>query len=187
MRLLLLFDRIAFWLFFAGRYRRMFGAYGRNVRWGAHGRRLVIPRSIRISCPEKIRIGNNCQIDEGVYLQCHAEGEGIQIGDGTRINAHTHLLAFSKITLGNDVLIAPFSLLASGDHGHARSDRAVMHQHYERSGPIVVGDGAWIGHGAKLLGGATIGRNSVVGAGAVVKGQFGDHSLLLGVPARCRR
>jgi acetyltransferase-like isoleucine patch superfamily enzyme len=187
IKLLLIFDRLAFWLFYHRHYRRRFAHYGRNVRWGRDFRRRVIPASVRISCPEKIAIGDDCQIDDGVYLQCHQAGEGISIGAGSRINAHTHILAYSKVAIGSRVLIAPFSLLASGDHGHARADMPVMHQPYERSGEIEIQAGAWIGQGAKILGGAQVGRNSVVAAGAVVKGKFGDHALLVGVPARCVR
>lgn len=187
MKLLLILDRLAYWLFFRGHYRRQFAHYGNNVRWGRNSRRLVIPSSVRISCPQKIEIGDNCQIDEGVYLQCHHDGDGISIGDGARINAHTHVLAYSKVSIGSHVLIAPFSLVASGDHGHGRADVPIMHQPYERSGEISIRDGVWIGQGVKVLGGAQIGRNSVVAAGAVVKGKFGDHALLAGVPARCIR
>jgi len=187
MKLLLILDRVAFWLFFRWRYRRMFAAYGNDVRWGKHFRRRTIPSTVRISCPERIQIGDACRIDEGVYLQCHHEGDGISLGTGTRINAHAHLLAYSRIELGAHVLVAPFALLASGDHGHAQRDVPIMQQPYQRSGPILVGAGSWIGQGAKLLGNARVGRNSVVAAGAVVKAAFEDHSILAGVPARCVR
>lgn len=187
MRVLLLLDRLAFAFFFQWYYKKTFASYGKNIRWGKHFRRRTIPFSVRISCPEKIRIGDNCQFDEGVYLQCHLDGEGIIIGNGTRINAHTHILSYSKIVIGSKVLFAPFSLVASGDHGHRKIDTPIMDQPYEKSGEIVVGDGAWIGQGVKILGSSRIGENSVVAAGAVVKGTFNSHSIIAGVPARCVR
>jgi acetyltransferase-like isoleucine patch superfamily enzyme len=187
MKMLLVLDRLAYFLFFRWYYGHVFAHYGKNVRWGRDFRRRVIPQSVRISCPEKIWIGDHCRFDEGVYLQCHGEGDGIVIGEGTRINAHTHVLAYSKISIGARVLVAPFALIASGDHGHASSDVPIMQQPYERSGEITIAEGAWIAHGAKVLGGSRIGRNVVVAAGAVVKGAFDDNSLVAGVPARCVR
>lgn len=187
MKALLLFDRLAFYIFYRRSYKKIFAHYGNNVRWGRDFRRFVIPRSVRISCPEKVRIEDNCQFDDGVYLQCHYDGDGIHIGRGTRINAHAHLLSYSRISLGSNVLVAPFTLIASGDHGHESDDMPIMFQAHKRSGEIVVDDGAWIAQGAKVLGGSRIGRNSVVAAGAVVRGQFEEGSLLAGVPARCVR
>ncbi|MBI3774543.1 MAG: acyltransferase, partial [Gammaproteobacteria bacterium] len=113
--------------------------------------------------------------------------DGIEIGAGTRINAHTHVLAYAKIVIGSHVLVAPFPLVASGDHGYGQIDTPIMQQRYNRSGAIEIADGAWIAQGAKILGGSRVGRNSVVAAGAVVKGKFIDYSILAGVPARCVR
>jgi acetyltransferase-like isoleucine patch superfamily enzyme len=186
-RLPLILDRLVFLIFTRRHYRERFAQYGEDVRWGKHSLSRCIPASVRISCPDKIRIGNGCQIDEGVYLQCHEEGDGIVIGDGTRINAHVHVLAYSQVVVGSHVLIAPFTLIASGDHGHGQRGIPIMHQRYEKSGEITIGDGTWIGQGAKILGGAHIGRYSVVGAGAVVKGSFDDGSIIAGVPAKCVR
>ena len=58
-----------------------------------------------------------------------------------------------------------------------------MHQgcHAE---PVSIGDGSWIGIGVILLAGTVIGKNSVVAAGAVVKGKFPDHCVIGGCPAR---
>lgn len=187
LKFVLVFDRLAFLLFFKWYYQRIFSQYGQNIRWGRDFRHRLIPSSVRISCPGKIQIGDNCQFDEGVYLQCHNLGEGIVIAAGTRINAHTHILSYSKITIGSQVLIAPFSLLASGDHGCKRTDISIMQQPHEMSGEITIGAGSWIAQGAKILGGSHIGCNSVVAAGSVVKGVFQDYSVIAGVPGRCVR
>ena len=53
--------------------------------------------------------------------------------------------------------------------------------------PVEIGSGTWIGHGAIVLPGATIGRNVVIGAGSVVRGTVPDHCVVVGVPARVVR
>jgi acetyltransferase-like isoleucine patch superfamily enzyme len=52
---------------------------------------------------------------------------------------------------------------------------------------VVVGAGSWVGHGAIILPGTTIGRNVVVAAGAVVRGSVEDYAVVGGAPARVLR
>lgn len=54
----------------------------------------------------------------------------------------------------------------------------------EYADSVVIEDGAWIGINVTILQGTHIGKNSVVGAGAIVKGRFPDHCVLVGNPAR---
>lgn len=177
--LILTIDHLSFIIFYQYYYKKYFKHYGTNIRWGRNFRRKVIPSSIRISCPEKISIFDNVQIDEGVYLQCHEDGEGITIGEGSRINAHTHLLAFDLICLEQKVLIAPFCLLTSGNHGR-ELNQPIMKNPMERSGIICLGHGSWIGQGAVILGNTKLGKNTTVGAHAIVKGIFADSDRIVG-------
>ena len=184
-KLALVIDRALYFLFFRRKYRSEFANYGNNVRWGRDFRRFIIPSSVRISCREKIRIGNDCQIDEDVYLQCHYAGDGISLGSGCRINAGAHILSYSKIEIGSHVLIAPRVMISSGNHGFHSLSVPIMHQPHEKSGEIAIGDGCWIAQDAKVLGSTSIGRNCVIGAGSVVKGNFEIGSVIVGVPGKC--
>ncbi len=177
-------DKISFHLFYKYYYRSIFSSYGQNVRWGKNLWRQVIPKSVRISCPEKITIGDDCQFDEGVFLQCHKSGDGIVIGNGTRINCHSHLLAFDKIELESKVLVAPFCLIVSGNHGNKDNEIPIMDQPHQASGPVVIGMGTWLGQNSKVLGGVHLGRNCLVAAGAVVTKSFGTQVQLGGIPAK---
>jgi galactoside O-acetyltransferase len=49
---------------------------------------------------------------------------------------------------------------------------------------VIVGDGAWLGAGAKVLDGVTIGSRAIIGAGAVVREAVPDGAVAVGVPAR---
>ena len=179
----ILFDRIKFYLFFQFYYSKKFQSYGKNIRWGRDFRKLVIPRTIRLSCLEKISIGDNCKFDDYIYLQCDSglsSESGIFIGRGTRINAHTHILAGSSITIEEEVLIAPFCLISSNNHC-SEHNKSIMRQGMKPSGKISIGKGSWIGQNAKVLGGAQLGEKVVVGTGAIViKGEYPSNCKVLG-------
>lgn len=163
-----------------------FKEYGQNVRWGRDSSKLCIPSSIRISERHKISIGNNCRIDDGVYLQCHTNGDGITLEEGVSINANTHIQAYSKILIKSNSLIAPFCLISSGNHGYSLN-KAISNQEYIPSGEIILDEGCWLGHGVKILGGCKIPKNSVVAAGAVCKGEFLQRSIIAGIPAKVQK
>lgn len=175
----LIFDHLAFIVFYQYYYKKYFKHYGKNIRWGRNFRRKTIPASIRISCPEKIALFDNVQIDEGVYLQCHQDGEGIVIGENSRINAHTHLLAYDLICLEQEVLLAPFCLLTSGNHSSGNK-QAIMKNPMKRAGSICLGRGTWLGQAVVILGNTKLGINTIVGAHSVVRGVFGDYEKIVG-------
>ena len=62
----------------------------------------------------------------------------------------------------------------------------IKHQGVSRKG-IVIGDNCWIGAKVTILDGVRIGNSCVIAAGAVVKGEFPDHCVIAGVPARVIR
>ncbi len=177
-------DRLSFYVFYQSYYKKTFASYGDNVRWGKNFWRLTIPKSVRISCPEKISIASHCQIDEGVFLQCHEKGDGIVLHEGVRINCHSHLLSYDKIELHKKVLIAPFVLLTSGNHGIKNKEAPIMDQPHQAAGPITIGEGCWLGQNCKVMGGVELGKYSLVAAGAVVTKSFPELSKLAGVPAK---
>lgn len=182
----LVLDRILYYAFFKHFYAKKFKAYGNNIRWGRNFSRLVIPSSVRISCPELIEIGDDCRIDEHVFLQCFEKGDGIVLENQVRLNAHTHLLAHAKIILHSKVLVAPYALITSVNHGY-RSDMAIMDQPMNATGTVEVGAGTWLGQNSKVFGNSFICDNSVVAAGAVVKGRFESRGIIAGVPAKLVR
>jgi len=108
--------------------------------------------------PRNIRMGRNVAINHGVFLLGRV---GIEIGDDVVLSARCMLL---------DAKLAPDSVL-SGAH------------RYEDA-PIRVESGAWIGAGAIILAGVTVGRNSVIGAGSVVTHDVAAGSIVAGNPAR---
>lgn len=111
-------------------------------------------------------------------------GQHIKIGSGCRINENVYL---EKVTLGNDVLIAPNVSILSRMHAFDRTDIPMSQQGYSTERAVTISDDVWIGRNAVVLPGVTIGRGAIVGAGAVVTRSVPDFAIVAGVPAKIVR
>ncbi|WP_372728884.1 DapH/DapD/GlmU-related protein [Nocardioides sp.] len=111
---------------------------------------------------------------------------GLVIGDRCVIGARTSLTAHSSIVLGDDVWCGQDVFVSDSGHGYQDLDVPIGRQLGPHQ-PVAIGAGSWIGHGAIILPGTTIGRNAVVAAGSVVRGTVEDHAVVGGAPARVIR
>ena len=80
----------------------------------------------------------------------------------------------------------PYIYITDQNHGYADPDTPIGKQ-WPINEPVTIGAGSWIGTGAVILPGARIGRNVVVAAGSVVRGDIPDHCVVAGVPGRVVR
>jgi len=149
------------WLLFAGGFRRflrivlrpLFAECGHNVRFNPFDRFSY----------GTIRIGNDVFINTGA---CFSAKEGITIG--------------SKVMFGPNVTIR------GGNHNTSVLGRFMADIHEKRPEddlPVVIEHDVWVGAGAIILKGVTIGRGSIVAAGAVVTKNVKPYSIVAGVPA----
>jgi len=110
----------------------------------------------------------------------------LRIGDRCVIGRGTHIVAHQRIDIGDDVFTGPYVYITDQNHGYADPEVPIGRQ-WPANSPVSIGAGSWLGAGAIVLPGTRIGRNVVVGAGSVVRGVFGDHCVVAGVPARVIR
>ena len=89
---------------------------------------------------------------------------------------------FAQITLGDNVIFGHDCKVLTGSHDYTQKGEARSATGNHKS--ITIKSGVWIGSGAIILGGVTIGENSVVGAGSVVTHDIPDNELWFGNPAR---
>nr|WP_228464562.1 DapH/DapD/GlmU-related protein [Chryseobacterium antibioticum] len=106
-------------------------------------------------------------------------GKFITLGKNIFINHACSFLDMGGITIEDDVLIGPKVNLITENHPLDPKDRRAL-----ITKPILVKKGAWIGAGATILPGITIGKNAVVAAGAVVSEDVPDDTVVGGVPAK---
>lgn len=108
------------------------------------------------------------------------------IGDRCVIGMRCGIVAHESIELGDDVWFGMDIYVTDANHGYQDPLTPIGKQLGDHD-PVRIGSGTWIGHGSVVLPGTTIGRNVVVAAGSVVRGDVPDHSVIGGVPAKVIR
>lgn len=116
-------------------------------------------------------------------LQCDY-GYQIHIGSGSFINYGAIILDVAEVRIGDEVQIATNVQLLTATHP---LEAEVRRQGWEFAEPITIHDGAWLGGGAIVCPGVTIGENTVVGAGSVVTEDLPANVLAVGNPCRIVR
>jgi acetyltransferase-like isoleucine patch superfamily enzyme len=110
----------------------------------------------------------------------------IRIGDRVNIGRGSSLVGRVGITIGDDVTAAPNVYVT--DHNHAYEDVEVpIKDQWPHEAPVSIGAGSWLGVGAVILPGTTVGEHVTVAAGSVVRGDIPDRSVVAGVPGRVVR
>jgi acetyltransferase-like isoleucine patch superfamily enzyme len=110
----------------------------------------------------------------------------VKIGDSCSIGRGSHVVGHQSIEIGNDVFTGPHVYITDQNHSYGDLDVPIGRQ-WPENNPVVIGDGCWIGTGAIILPGTRLGRNVAVAGGAVVRGEFPDHCVVAGVPAKIVR
>jgi acetyltransferase-like isoleucine patch superfamily enzyme len=172
---------------------------------GRCGRNVVFGQNVVLRHPHKIRIGDNVVVDDNCLLDAKGDsnrgiaiGSGVFIGrntilsckngdidleDGVNIGFNCEVFSASRVRIGRDTLLAAYCYVIGGDHDFSDPSRAVLEQG-RRSAGVDIGEGAWLGAGAKVLDGVTIGNRAIVGAAALVREAVPDGAIAVGIPAR---
>lgn len=127
------------------------------------------------------RIGLGSIIEPPFYC---VYGKNIHVGDHVYLNVLCTILDCNEVHIGHHVMIGPHVQIYTPAHDQQAEARI---QGWEVAKPIVIEDNVWIGGGAILLPGVRIGRNAVVGAGAVVTRSVPANTVVAGNPARVLR
>jgi acetyltransferase-like isoleucine patch superfamily enzyme len=138
-------------------------------------------------------LGNSLIIRKDAWLNILPEATGelnLVIDDNCVISARTVISAKNFIHIEHDVIMATSVLIM--DHNHAYEDITlpIRAQGTTQGGRIRIEQGCWIGQGAAIVcneGELVIGRNSVIGANALVTKSFAPYSVIVGNPCRLAR
>lgn len=110
----------------------------------------------------------------------------VRIGASCSIGRGNQIIGHKSIEIGDNVFTGPNVYIT--DQNHTYRDPAVpIGRQWPENNPVMIDDGCWIGTGAIILPGTRLGRNVAVAGGAVVRGEFPDHSVVAGVPAKVVR
>ena len=132
----------------------------------------------------KVVLGRWSWLGDGCKIRAH-EGV-IEIGAKSVLGQECTLSAYQHISVGRECIIADRTMMIDFDHGTAEVERPIRAQGiYKRD--VRVGHNVWIGYGACLLRGVTVGDNAVVGTYAVVTKDVPANAVVGGAPARVLR
>lgn len=180
-------------------YRSVFAAVGKsvyiqpNVRFvgtdtielGDYVR--IYSGSLITNRGNRIRFGEKAQLDNGVHIRAFGkEGGHIEVGASTYLGPYVCLAGPGPITIGRDCLIASHTTMYANQHIFTDLNTPIRYQGVTRKG-IVIEDDCWLGTGVRVLDGVTIGKGSIIGAGAVVTRDIPPYSIAVGVPAQVVR
>jgi len=154
-------------------------------RWRTDGLLFLGPRlELEIARKARVDFGRFVWIGHGTKIRCH---EGVvEIGAKTVIGQECTISAYRRVRIGEQCVIADRAMFIDFDHGVVEVERPIRHQGiYTRE--VEVGSNVWIGYGACILRGVSVGDNSIVGTNSVVTKDVPANAVVAGVPARIVR
>jgi acetyltransferase-like isoleucine patch superfamily enzyme len=164
-------------------WRRLLTASGR--RWQTDGF-VFFGRALEIEIAPRGRVefGRFVWIGDGAKIRCH---EGVvEIGAKTVMGQECTISAYRRVRIGEQCVIADRAMFIDFDHGVVEVDRPIRKQGiYMRD--VVVGSNVWIGYGACILRGVSVGDNAIVGTNSVVTKDVPANAVVAGIPARVIR
>lgn len=139
--------------------------------------------------PEYISIGNDvficpgCRIEAIIHYDEQTYNPHIIIGDGVTFQQNCHITAAGDLSIGADTTVSFGVSIQDTDHDYEQINVNILKQ------PLLIketkiGDTCFIGSGAKILAGTILGKQCIVGANAVVRGNFPDYCVIAGIPAK---
>lgn len=152
------------------RYNRIVNIVLANIHdkteFAAFGRGSIIESTIHVASPQSVFIKENVRLRFGVNI-INATGE--------------------KVIIGSHCALAPYVTIVTNSHrstvGKTQFQLSSSHEN-DISGDVVIEEDVWIGTNATILQGVTLGRGSIVGAGAVVTKNVPPYAVVAGVPAK---
>ena len=129
----------------------------RELFYNQIGENSIVNNQLTVIVPKNIKIGNGVTIMNGVLIMGRG---GITIEDNVMIAAHAKLIS----------------------NNHDPYDRMIL-----TCKPVLIKEGSWIGAGATILPGVTIGKYAIVGASSVVTKDVPDYAVVIGSPAKVKK
>ena len=148
------------------------------------GRGSKIYASVRMDTPpyRRFSLGRRSVVESFSCIN-NAVGDVI-IGDHTRIGLHNTVIG--PVNIGNHVNLAQGVTVTALNHNYDNPEKYIDQQGITTQ-PVIIGDDVWIGAGAVILPGVSVGSHSVVAAGAVVTKDVPQRCVVAGVPAKIIR
>ncbi len=154
-------------------------------QFAAVGTNVIFEPGVLVFHPESIRVGSNVYVGHNAILKGYFQNQMV-IGDNTWIGQQCFFHSGGGLRIGSRVGIGPGVKIITSYHIEEGPDTPILFSNIEVS-EVVIEDDCDVGVGAIILPGVTVGRGSMIGAGAVVTTDVEPFSVMAGVPARLLR
>ena len=140
------------------------------------------PFSMTVTGLENIEIFNNAYIAKHGWIASIGGGK-IIIDNNASIGRFVHIISTRKIHICQSALIAEKVYISDNLHGFNDINTPIKDQPLRQLKEVTIGSGSWIGENVCIIG-ASVGKNSVVGANSVVTHDIPDYCVAVGAPAK---
>ncbi|WP_208597346.1 acyltransferase [Trichlorobacter lovleyi] len=130
----------------------------------------------------KLVLGRGCRLKPGTVIYVK-KGASLIIGDNTSTGHDTEISVGKYVTIGSDVIMAPYTYITDSNHRFDLQDKTIREQGMD-IGTVEIGNDVWIARGSMVLKDARIGNRTVIAAGAIVSKSFPDRVIIGGIPAK---
>ncbi|MGD0055204.1 MAG: acyltransferase [Acidimicrobiales bacterium] len=166
--------------------------YARTFFYFGVGAALMAPQGVvynerYLSIGDGTLVGPNVALTAGISAEQEMlRAPVVTIGQRCVIGRGSHIIGHWSIELGDEIQTGPYVYITDQNHSYEDPDEPVGWQRATEAA-VRIGSGSWLGANVVILPGTVLGRNTTVAAGAVVRGEFPDHVVLGGVPAKILR
>jgi len=157
-------------------------------RFASWGRGSRLEPASKLLFPNLVRVGDHVHICSHAWFNAKDDrGDGqptLHIGDRAYLGRFVQINAWREVRIEHDVLIGDRVFISDADHLYRNAELPIGQQGDAFVGPVTLRSGCWIGIGAVILPGVTVGHNAVVAANAVVTRDVPDRTVVGGIPAK---
>lgn len=170
----IILDKRYFWALRAICYKLIFGKIG-NMSYIGHP--LFIVRAKRVFLGKRVRIFPHFR------FEILNDMGSINIQNNVSIGQNFHAISDGELTIGENTTISANVFITNTEHTFNQVDVHIMDQPMKFS-ETQVGSNCFIGYGVTIQAGTILGKQCIIGANAVVRGQFPDYCVIVGAPAK---
>jgi acetyltransferase-like isoleucine patch superfamily enzyme len=147
-----------------------------------YGKQCYMGKPLLIAGKKNISFGDKVRIQPGLRMETYGSGT-VEIQDDVSIAQNFHCISAGKLIIGKKTTISGNTFITNIDHEYGNIGQHIMEQPMIIKDTII-GENCFIGYGVAIQAGTKLGKQCIIGANAVVRGEFPDYCVIVGIPGR---